>query len=139
MSDRELTESVRALLRRHARSHHDLIVLLALCHGAGRSLPGERLAADLALPTADVVRALDELVARGLATFDNSEETPSYRIRAASLPEEDVRVLRAAYDRQPAAVIRQVNLNAIGRVRAGAVRAFGDRASGPSEDRRRED
>lgn len=125
MSDFAMTEDVQHLLREHVESIDQLEVLALLCREAPRAWSADAVAARVRLPAPAVRAALQHLCSSGLLTvaaLDTAEF--SYRPVSAELRERTERLVQL-YVTERAAVMRVLSSNAIARLRAGALSAFG--------------
>ena len=125
MPESALPEDLRELLRQHVESIDQLEVLALLCRESPRSWSVDDVAARLQLPAHAAHTALRHLSSSGLlavAALDAAEF--SYRPLSAELQARTERLLQL-YATERAVVLRVLSRNAIARLRAGALSAFG--------------
>jgi hypothetical protein len=125
MSAGDLPEAVRALLHDQLKSFEELEVLLLV-----RARPLERWTVESAssavhLDPALVAQALAGLEASGLVARVVADATYQYRPLTPVLAAA-VEGLAKAYREQHAAVMSQMSINAIERIRSGPLRVFAD-------------
>jgi len=117
-----LPEDVRLLLLL-VGDYEELEVLLRLVRAPERAWTEAELAAET---TAEVGRAMERLVAAGLAEFlDDDTRIVRYRPASGEL-DRKVRLLAGVYAENPLSVIRFMTTTSIERLRTSAARAFAD-------------
>jgi DNA-binding MarR family transcriptional regulator len=118
-------EDLQDLLRQHVESIDQLEVLALLREQEPRAWIAEDVARRLNLPVSAARAALQQLSGRGLLAVSALEEAEfSYRPLGGELRERTERLLQL-YATERAAVMRVLSSNAIARLRAGALSAFG--------------
>lgn len=123
MSPPQLPDGVLVLLRERLKSFEQLEVLLLLRARAGAGLTPAQASAAIRLDAELIAIALQDLVSAGLL----QNEDAIYRYRPATPALADaVEALATEYRDRHAAVMSQMNVNAIERIRSGSLKAFAD-------------
>jgi hypothetical protein len=125
MSAPVVPEDLQELLRQHLESIDQLEVLALLREQAPRVWNAEEVARRLSLPAPAARAALQQLSGSGLLAVSALDAAEfSYRPLSGELRERTERLLQL-YATERAAVMRVLSSNAIARLRAGALSAFG--------------
>lgn len=125
-----MPEDLHDLLREHVESIDQLEVLALLRREAPRAWSAEDVAARLRLPGPAASAALQHLCSAGLLTIAAlGAREFSYRPVTSDLRDRVERLLQL-YGAERAAVMRVMSSNAIARLRAGALSAFGVKKDG---------
>lgn len=124
VSEPEIPEDVRALLRTCVGSYEELEVLLLLAREPGDPVTAPAVADRVRAPVPVVVAALGTLVDAGLVEADPDGATFRYRPRA-DLGAAVAQLVEEARE-NPVAIIRVMSANAIERIRMSAVNMFAD-------------
>jgi hypothetical protein len=120
-----LPDNVRNLLRDHLTSFECLELLLIL-HGCSEPVSAEALSHQTGLAIELVVTALAALESSQLARR-STRDPPTFRFEPATADlTRAVDDLERVYRDQRAAVMSEMSINAIGRIRSGTLRAFSD-------------
>jgi DNA-binding MarR family transcriptional regulator len=124
VSEPEIPEDVRALLRTCVTSYEELEVLLLLAREPGDAVTAAAVADRVRTPVSAVAAALGTLVDAGLVEAGPGGDTFRYQPRA-ELGAAVARLLEEARE-NPVAIIRAMSANAIERIRMSAVNMFAD-------------
>ena len=123
---RELSPETQAFLREHIEEYEHLELLLLLFRDQERTWSADEAAERLALSPRVVSEALAHLRSRGLVA-GAAGPTPGFRFHAVGQSTSAaVRELATAYEQSRLSIIRQMNANALERLRTSAIRAFAD-------------
>jgi predicted ArsR family transcriptional regulator len=129
MSESAVPEDLLDLLRQHVESI-DQLEVLALCQQAPQAMTADEVAVRLRLPPTAALAALHQLCSAGLLTVTALGTAEfSYRPVSAQLRQRAERLLQL-YAVERALVMRVLSANAIARLRAGALSAFGKKDGG---------
>ena len=123
---RELSPETQAFLREHVEEYEHLELLLLLFRDRERAWSAGEAAERLSLSPSVVWEALAQLRSRGLVE-EAAGPPPRFRFPAmGQTAPAAVLELAAAYEQNRLSIIRQMNANALERLRHSAIRAFAD-------------
>jgi hypothetical protein len=121
-----LPDNVRNLLRDHLTSFECLELLLLLHRSAGEPAPVAALVRQTGIAADLVPTALAALEASQLIRRKPTEPVAFYFAPATHDLTRAVDDLQRLYGEQRAAIMSEMSINAIGRIRSGTLRAFAD-------------
>jgi hypothetical protein len=126
MSEEKIPQDVIALLQEHVHSYEQLEILVLLRGWSGEELVDQAVAQALGIPVESAAGALRQLAETGVLESITQSDL-QWRYRG---PRDDLRPaidgLAKAYKESRLEVMRLMTVNAIRRMRTGAMRAFAD-------------
>ncbi len=121
-----LPSNVRTFLRMHIESYEQLELLLLVRGRGSAEWSMSEIAERMRFSAEEIADAVNVLVAAGCIT---ERTQPERAIRYAPRDAEQgalIEQLAAAYEERPLAIIKEMNTNAIQRVRTAAIDTFAD-------------